>query len=113
MKRSVFALSVSLISTSLLMGCVTSQSTVQSTSTTDQARYEQALSEARDALKQASAVGGEWRDSKKIFAKAEKSAAAGDYAEAIKLAEQAHEQGASGYHQAMSQRQINPSMYMR
>ena len=68
-----------------------------------QMEYEKALTAAKAAVKEAAAVGGEWRDTGKALEMAEKAAAAGDYGTAIKHAERARFEGEMGQRQAMEQ----------
>jgi hypothetical protein len=66
-----------------------------------------AISAAKDAQKQASSVGGEWRDTGKMIKKAEQLLKEGKTEEAAKLAQQAEAQGMLGYMQATSQTSDN------
>ena len=62
-----------------------------------------AIADAKEAQKQANSVGGEWRDTGKMIAKAEELLAAGKADEAEKLAREAEAQGMLGYMQATGQ----------
>ena len=70
----------------------------------DKVSADAAIAAANAAKKEASLVGGEWRDTGKIIKKAEKAAASGDYESAIKLANKAESQGKLGKTQAMIQK---------
>jgi len=72
------------------------------------AAYEQAVKDAKAAIKQAASVGHEWRDSGKILKNAAKAADAGDYAKAIKLANEAKREGELGHKQAMAEKNAGP-----
>lgn len=75
-----------------------------------QADFDKAKAAAQAEIKAAGKVGGEWRDSGKLLKKAEAAAAAGDFAKAIKLANQAEAQGRMGQQQAAEQANAgNPS----
>ena len=76
----------------------------------DQAGYDKAAAAAKAALEAAAAVGGEWRDSRKLLKKATQAAAKGDFATATKLAETARFQGTKGQEQAKAEQDVgNPS----
>ena len=66
-----------------------------------------AIAAAKEAQKQASSVGGEWRDTGKMIKKAEKLLKEGKAEEAAELAQQAEAQGMLGYMQATSQTSDN------
>ncbi|HUV20839.1 MAG TPA: SoxXA-binding protein [Gammaproteobacteria bacterium] len=68
---------------------------------------EQAIAAAKDASKQASSVGGEWRDTGKMIQKAEALLKEGKTKEAAKMAEAAEIQAMLGYMQATSQSSNN------
>lgn len=76
------------------------------------AAYDQALSAAKASLKEAASYGGEWRDAGKMLKQAEKAAAAGDYAKAIKLANTVKFQGEAGKQQAMEQANVGNPGYL-
>jgi len=78
----------------------------------DRADFEQVVTAAQAARKQAAAVGGEWRDVSKFLKQAEQAAAEGDFATANQLAEKARRQGKLGYEQAMSQKDVGFPRYM-
>ncbi|MCB1803288.1 MAG: SoxXA-binding protein [Gammaproteobacteria bacterium] len=69
----------------------------------DKAAAEAAIAAAKAAQKAASAVNGEWRDTGKIIAEAEKAAAEGNFGSAMSLANKAESQGMIGKQQAMEQ----------
>ncbi len=62
-----------------------------------------AIADAKKALKQAISVDGAWRDTGKMIKKAEKLLKAGKTEKAEKLAREAEAQGMLGYMQATSQ----------
>ena len=68
---------------------------------------EKAIAAAKDARKQASMVGGEWRDIGKMLKKAEALLKKGKMEEAAKLAQAAEAQAMLGYMQATSQNSDN------
>lgn len=68
---------------------------------------EKAIAAAKDARMQAQSVGGEWRDTGKILAKAEALLKEGKYDEAVEMAEEAEAQAMLGYIQATSQTSDN------
>jgi hypothetical protein len=63
---------------------------------------ESAIAAAKDAQKHAASVGGEWRDTGKMIAKAEALLKEGKDEEAMKMAEAAEMQAMLGYIQATS-----------
>jgi hypothetical protein len=77
------------------------------------AQFKQALEKAEASRKKAASVKGEWRDTGKIIKKAKASAAKGDYASALKLANTAYRQGELGYQQAVEQQNADFPSYMR
>ena len=68
---------------------------------------EKAIAAAKDARMHANSVGGEWRDTGKMLAKAEELLKEGKYDEAAKMAEEAEVQAMLGYMQATSQTNDN------
>lgn len=72
------------------------------------AAYEQAVKDAKSAIKQAASMGHEWRDSGKFLKDAAKAADAGDYDKAIKLANKAKREGELGYKQALAEKNSHP-----
>jgi len=68
---------------------------------------EEAIADAKAALKQADSVGGAWRDTSKMIEKAEELLAAGKTQEALELARDAEAQGMLGYMQATSQSSVD------
>ena len=99
-----------LVSGALLSGCASTGESQTAAAEVNplQQEYEQAMSAAKAAQKQAASVGGEWRDTGKILKQAEQSAKTGDYEKAIKLCNKAKFQGEVGYEQAMSQKSAGP-----
>ncbi len=78
----------------------------------DAASFEEAVTAAEAARKNAASVGGEWRDTGKLIKKAKAAAEKGEYAKAIELAETARKQGELGYQQAMDQKNIGLPTYL-
>lgn len=78
----------------------------------DKAAYDKAVANAKAALDAASAVDGEWRDSRKMLKQAEKAAAQGDYDKAVKLAETAEFQGVMGKKQALQEDKVGNPNYL-
>jgi len=75
-----------------------------------QADYDKAVAAAQASLKEASAMGNEWRDSGKLLKKAAEAAKGGDFAKAVKLAQTAEFQGKMAQQQATEQANAgNPS----
>jgi len=68
---------------------------------------ETAIAAAKEARSQAASVGGEWRDTDKMIARAEALLNEGKSAEAVKMAEAAEIQAMLGYMQATSQTMDN------
>ena len=97
------------IALAALIGCLTLGSTAIAA---DKGSAEAAIAAAKAAQKAASAVGGEWRDTGKMIKKAEEAAAAGNYADAEKLANKAKSQGELGKAQAMSQKGVGNPGYL-
>ena len=73
----------------------------------DMMSAEKAIAAAKDARKHADSVGGEWRDTGKMLARAEALLKEGKYDEAEKMAEEAEAQAMLGYIQATSQTSDN------
>ena len=69
----------------------------------DEATFKAAYEAAVAARKAAVEVGFEWRDTRKMLRQARKLAKKGDYAKAVKLANQARRQGELGVVQAKEQ----------
>jgi hypothetical protein len=88
-----------LIAASLLLASSAFQFPAQAADMT----AEGAISAAKDALMHADSVGGAWRDTGKMIAKAEALLKEGKPEDAMKLAEEAEMQGMLGYIQATSQ----------
>ena len=75
-----------------------------------QADYDKAVAAAQAALKTASSMGNQWRDSGKLLKKADEAAKAGDFAKAVTLAQAAEFQGRIAQQQATEQAYAgNPS----
>ena len=70
--------------------------------------YSIALSEAKISIYKAIKADNEWRDSRKILDQSIKAAEAGDFAKAIKLANQAGRQGELAFAQSESQKNAGP-----
>ena len=89
-KQTTFRLfSVALLCLGLITGCA---STEESSDSSLMAQAEQAIVSAKSANAEAKALNHEWRDTGSLIEQAEAKYADGDYAEAIKLANQAEEQ---------------------
>ena len=73
--------------------------------------YADLSANAQTSINSAASVDGEWRDARKILAKAESDAKAGDFKKAIKLAKFAKFQGDMGYKQAMDQKNAGPWLF--
>ncbi|MCW9013321.1 MAG: DUF4398 domain-containing protein [Gammaproteobacteria bacterium] len=84
----------------LAVGCA---STEEADTVADQATAEQAIADAKSSNAQAKKMGAEWRDTGKIIKQAEEALAAGDYAKAIELANQAQRQAENAMKQAREQ----------
>jgi len=85
----------------LIAGCSTADKKAEPSA--EQTAAQEAIAAAKASLKKAASVGGEWRDSKKVLKKAQAAYDKGDYAKAIKLANQAKRQGELGYKQAQEE----------
>jgi hypothetical protein len=70
--------------------------------------FETAKQQAVAEINKASAVGFEWRDSRKILEQAEKAEKAGDHEKAMKLVNKAKQQGMVAVAQAESQKNAGP-----
>lgn len=68
----------------------------------------EAIAAAKAALATAEKTGFAWRDTGKMIGKAEKAAAEGDYARAIKLAEDARQQSILAAKQSRDQANASP-----
>jgi hypothetical protein len=77
------------------------------------AKAQQMIEKAEAARKQASSVGGEWRDTADLIEQAKTTLAKGDTVAAMKLAAEAHKQGVLGYQQAVSQQQLHMPPYLK
>ena len=79
----------------------------------DAATYRQMLSSARKWQRKAQSVNGEWRDVESLLDQAERAASAGDYRNAIELAEFARFQAEMGYRQMRAQEIVDnpPFLY--
>jgi hypothetical protein len=69
---------------------------------------EAAINAAKASLDKADAAGFEWRDSRKLLKKAESITKKGEYDKAVKLANQAKQQGDAAIKQAASQKNAGP-----
>ena len=78
----------------------------------DKAEAEAAIAAAKAAQKAAAEVGGEWRDTAEVIKQAEKAAAEGNFADAVKHANKAENQGKVGKEQALSQRGVGNPGYL-
>jgi nucleoid-associated protein YgaU len=105
MNKYLSLLLAAFLSVGLLAGCASTEEAGEPASKADaqKSAAEAAIAAADAAIKKAASVGGEWRDSRKILKKAEAALKKGDYAKAIKLANQARRQGELGYAQAMDE----------
>ena len=75
---------------------------------------QQAIEEAKVAYKKADSVQGAWVNTPKLIKKAEKAAAKGDMAKALKLAREAKQEAELGYKQAVYERDNwSPPAYLR
>lgn len=95
----------------LLGGCATSSTTPEAKSAEPSAEmiaFQKSYDGVTAALKKASSVGGEWRDTGKIMKSAKAAAEAGDFAKAQKLIDSALFQAEMGYKQAMAQKDAGP-----
>lgn len=95
-------LAAALLALGLAAGCASTEdgpATEDSDKSSEQVAAEQAIADAKAANKEATAVGFEWRDTGKIIASAEEALAAGDYAKAKSLADQAKAQAEAAVNQ--------------
>ncbi|MET0028231.1 MAG: hypothetical protein ABW101_11405 [Candidatus Thiodiazotropha sp.] len=76
------------------------------------AKVQQLIDAAESARKEASSVGGEWRDTGKMIKQAKELLEKGDYVAAAKLANKAAKQGHLGYEQAVSQKEFKTPSYL-
>lgn len=76
------------------------------------AKVQKLIDAAETARKQASKVGGEWRDTGKMIKKAKALLKKGDFVAAAKLANKAAKQGHLGYEQAMAQKELKLPSYL-
>lgn len=84
----------------LAAGCA---STPEDAGNTDQETAQQAIADAKSTNAQAKKMNAEWRDTGKIIKKAEKSFAAGEFANATKQANKARRQAENAMKQAKDQ----------
>jgi len=87
----------------LVLGLVAGCATTPDEGVADQASAEQAIADAKSSNAQAKKMNAEWRDTGKIIKKAEEALAAGDYAKATELANQAQRQAEHAMKQAKEQ----------
>lgn len=78
----------------------------------DQRNYHRMMESAWEWRRKAASVDGEWRDVGILIEKAEAAAAAGDYARAIDLAEQARFQAEMGYRQMEAQKTVKNPQFL-
>lgn len=78
----------------------------------DKAAAEQAIAAAKESIKKAASVNGEWRDSGAMIKAAEKAMADGDFDAAVKQANMAADEGKMGYDQAISQQDVGNPDYL-
>lgn len=78
----------------------------------DKGTAEAAIAAAAAAQKEAAAVGGEWRDTAKMMKKAKEELAAGNFANAEKMANKAKDQYMLGKDQAISQQNVGNPGYL-
>ncbi len=78
----------------------------------DKAAAEQAIAAAKESVKKAASVGGEWRDTGAMIKAAEKAMADGDFDGAVKQANKAAEQGQMGHDQAITQQGVGNPDYL-
>lgn len=90
-----------------------SSSPSASAATGSSADAEKAIAAAELARKRAASVDGEWRDTGKMVKKAKQAASSGDYAEAVRLADEARRQGDLGYEQALHEKNAGFPPYMK
>jgi hypothetical protein len=74
---------------------------------------QKSIAAAELARQRAASVGGEWRDTGKMIKDATLAAKAGDYAEAVRLADKAKHQGDLGYEQAIREKNADFPPYMK
>jgi hypothetical protein len=76
------------------------------------AKVQSLIDAAEAARKEAASVGGEWRDTAKMIAKAKALLEKGDFVAAAKQANDAAKQGHLGYEQAVSQKDLKMPSYL-
>lgn len=76
------------------------------------AKVQKLIDAAEAARKEASSVGGEWRDTGKMIKKAKALLEKGDFVAAAKMANTAAKQGHLGYEQAVSQQDLKMPSYL-
>ncbi len=95
MRTTARLFSVALLSLGLITGCASTEK-----ATDDALLATQAIAEAKDAHAEAKFVNNDWRDTGKLIKQAEDKFKAGDYAAAIKLANEARDQANAAIAQA-------------
>lgn len=85
----------------LTVGCASTPD--ESDTVADMASATQAIADAKSTNAQAKAMGAEWRDTGKMIAGAESALAAGDFAKATELADQAKRQAENAMKQAKAE----------
>jgi len=101
-------LSVLVLAAALVTGCGTM--TAKEPTAAD---AEAAIAAAEAAREKAASVGGEWRDTGKMITSARVAAKKGEFAEAVKTADEARRQGELGYEQAVSQKELKMPSYLK
>ncbi len=95
----------------ILTGLLATGCSGTATKTVSADDYNQAVSDAKAAIKKAKAANFEWRDSGKLLKKAAKAAKAGSYEKALKLANKAKRQGELAVAQSIAQKNVSgPSL---
>ncbi len=101
-----------LLTVSLLSACGTTGSGEDMAKAGGSSDIEQLIKEADAAIKKASSVDGEWRDSSGKYLKQAKAALSkGDLETAKKMAEKAKFEGEMGYQQAVEQKNAGPWLF--
>jgi len=77
------------------------------------AEVQQMIDSAEKARKKAASVDSEWRDTGKFIKKAKAALKAGEYDKAMKLAKKAEDEGALGYEQGASQKELRIPPYLK
>jgi len=88
----------------VLSGCATMKKN-------DMVDFQTLVKQTEAAIQEAAAMGGEWRDTRKIFKKGLEAEKAGKHNLAIKLVKKAKKQAELGIAQAKSQRNAGPWLF--